>query len=324
MHEQFQSVNPFREPSWRFQRVLDLVERDRPGRCTSRDDEYVKAYRRFAGKFRGARSEENRISLFPDHPGLFIANLIHHQPDKEWRWLLQARILSGEGDKKIASRMSTLPSAVDWYEKIFFNVRDRLEAEDYIAKHAIGKLEDRGPSAREGRQTDFQEQMSYKLFGYYGGPYLLDIMFSGFLKVPRPDRPERVDQWMDGTMQTLVRRKALSAARHLDINKFNVMQLLEIQLRIIEAAKDSGGSATEYERNIQAVMDDIPWELSEARSKRLERAADMGDFAETAVEPRADELLQMSMGQVPRKLLKDRKLRIVPAGTAAAKKESPK
>lgn len=260
------------------------------------------------------------MALFPKYPGLFAAHLFHHQPDKEWRWLLQARILSGENDEQVARRMSTLPSAVKWYERIFFNVRDRLDASDYITKQVIGKMEERSTSAREGRLTDFHEQMSYKLFGYFGGPIILDIIFSGFTRVPMPDRADRTDQWMDSTMQSLVRRKATSAARHLEINKYNIMPLLDLNMRIIEAAKDSGGSVTEYERNIQTVMDTIPWELSEARVKRMERTGEQVPFETTAIEPRADELLQLAVGKVPRKLLQDRKLRILPADPNKKKK----
>lgn len=324
MHNQFQQVNPFREPSWRFQRVLDLVERDTPGRCTQRDDPEVKAYRRFAGKFRSAQSEESRMALFPKYPGLFLANLFHHQPDAEWRWLLQAHILTGSNNEKIARKLATLPSAVDWYEKIFFHVRDRLEADHYIVKQVIGKFEDRTASAREGKLTAFQEQMSYKLFGYYGGPLLLDVIFGGFLKVPKPDRPERVDQWLDACMQTLLRRKSVHATRHLEINKFNVMQLLEIHVRIVEAAKETGGSATEYERNVQAVLDDIPWELAALRAKRQKAEATSVETVPTAIEPRAAETMQLAVGQVPRKLLRDWKLRILPADESLKEEEKEK
>lgn len=312
MHNQFQLVNPFREPSWRFQRVLDLVERDQPGRCTQRDDTYVKQYRRFAGKFRSARSEEARMALFPEYPGLFLAHLFHHQPDKEWRWLLQARILTGENDEKISQRMATLPSAVDWYEKVFFNIRDRLEATDYITKQIIGKTEDRAPLARKGQLTDFQEQISYKLFGYFGGPLILDIMFSGFTKMPMPERQDQTDAWLDATVQTLVRRKATHAARHLEIHEFNIMQLLELQLRIVEASEEAGGSATDFERNVAEVLNNVPWELAEVRAKARAAAVDNKDYIPTAVEPRVEELMQLAIGQVPRKLLRDRKLQILP------------
>jgi hypothetical protein len=323
MHDQFQHVNPLREPSWRFQRVLDIVERDTPGRCTKQDDEAVREYRRFVVKLRRQQSGEGQMTIFPKFPGLFLAHLLHHQADKEWRWLIQARILSGEDNEAIASRMSMLPSAVDWYEKIFFNVRDRLDATDYIVKQVIGKPEERKATAREGAISDFQEQISYKLFGYYGGPLVLDIMFGGFAKMPMPERPERTAEWLDTTWSTLLRRKSASAVRHLEINKFNIMQLMEMQLRLIEVAKDSGGSDTEFERNVQGLLNEIPWELSEVRAKRQAEEMDQDLFVPTAIEPRSDELMQIAMGRVPRQLLTDRKLQILPAGSQATSGKKP-
>jgi hypothetical protein len=312
MHPQFQLVNPFREPAWRFQRVLDLVERERPGRCTQQDDEYVRAYRRFAGKFRRVPPGEGQMTLFPRYPGMFLAHLFHHQPDKEWRWILQAHILTGETDQEIASRLAIVPSAVDWYEKIFFNVRDRLHARDYIVKQVIGKPEDRRASARDGALTEFQEQISYKLFGYFGGPHVLDLVYSGFLDVPSPDRVDRAGEWLDEAWRALIRRKSGSAARHLEVNKYNIMPLMELHLRIIEVAKDSGGSLTEYERNVSALLDGVPWELAERRHKQQVESVEDADYIDVAIEPRAEELMQMALGRVPQKMIKDRRLKIVP------------
>jgi hypothetical protein len=310
-HNQFQLVNPFREPSWRHQRILELIERDPPGRVSSRDDEWVREYRRFMGKIRRAEDAESQMALFPKYPGQFLAYLFHHQPDKEWRWLLQARILTGTDFESVARRMMTIPSAVFWYEKMFFNVEDRLEADDYIVKMVIGKPEDRILSSRDGVISDMQEQINYKLFGYFGGTLLLDVMFSGFLKRrPKPERVDQVDDWQNQSWTTMIGRKALSAARHFQVNKYNVMQLFELQARIIEAAKSAGGSITEFERNVAAVLNEIPWELNEARKQRLGES--QKTFNVTAVEPRASEMMELAQGRSPRKLLRDKKLRILP------------
>lgn len=318
MHVQFQEVNPFREPSWRFQRVLDLLERDRPGRPGRRDDKYIREYYRFASRFR-RETNNGKMALFPEFPGIFLANLFHHQPDAEWRWLLQAHILSRASDEQIARKLATLPSAVDWYERIFFNVRDRLDSPHYIFKQVIGRLDEHAVNTSDRRLTTVHEQISYKFFGYVGGPLLLDIIFGGAVHLPPPSKADQVADWLDSAAQMLIRRKAVAAAQHLEVNKYNIMELLEVHTRIVEASRQSAGSINEYEQNVQAVLEEIPWELSTRAAARAERTAKQDstdDYVPTHVEPRSDELLQLAAGKVPRKLLDDRRLKLMPVAAA--------
>jgi hypothetical protein len=52
---------------------------------------------------------------------------------------IQALILAGQDDKMIAERCGAAPEIVDWYERTFFNVRDRLAAaRDWVVYTAIG------------------------------------------------------------------------------------------------------------------------------------------------------------------------------------------
>lgn len=309
MHQQFQSVNPFREPSWRFQRVLDLVERERPGRCTQRDDDYIKEYRRFVGKLRRNQDPEDQMSIFPKFPGLFLAHLWYHHPDKENNWMLQSWILTGESNEYIGQQMCLIPSAVEWYERIFFNVRDRLLAPYYIVKRVIGRLDDRGSLPRDGKMSEFQSQMSYKLFGYFGGPFMLQAIFAGYVKTTQPNDPDALDDWIDDTFRRGLRTKSVTAIRHLEVDKWNVMQLFELHARLIEATNAESGASTNYERNVKAVLENLPFELAEARRKRTG-----SPFAISAVEPRVDEMIMLSKGKTPSKLERDKKLRILPPG----------
>lgn len=304
LQEQF---SPLRDPSWRQKRVLKLVEHQpRPiGPDKLRDDDFVRTYRKFLLRWRKG-SDRLRNKLFREDPGLFYAHRLKHHPDLDWRAILEARILARETDESIAVLLGTIPSMVDWYEKLFFNVRDRLHSRDYIVKTLMGKqLSYTG--TYDGEIDDQQRHFAYKLFGYFGGPLVLDVIIAGFQIGPFPTKQDKVQDWLDNAYQAAVRQRASVAIHTFNFNKFTMMQLLELHMRIIEVTKQSelaGGAYTDYHKNIEALLDQIEMKVgSEAETGRPQ---ELLDYEETAVEPRADEMMQLAEGHVPQKLLERR------------------
>src|ERR1700677_3869694 len=129
--------NPSLRPEWRFNRVLEMVDRPtaNPGRSTTRDDIYVKSLRRFILRYRYSDDPQARNVLWHENPGLYWAfelyelkvdNLDHKAA------LIEARILAGQSDEDIAQELGTMPEVPEWYEALFFNVRDRLGNLDWI------------------------------------------------------------------------------------------------------------------------------------------------------------------------------------------------
>jgi hypothetical protein len=303
MHIQFQQFNPFRDPQWRYERCLKLVEhRPRPLNASPRrDDEYVRRYRKFLLRFLRDESEEARAALFPLDPALFYAHLIHHHPDREWRSIAQARLLSGATDDEIAQLSGTLPETINLYEQLFFNVRDRLDNKDWIVKTILGTVTQRS-SNRYDTMTDHQRDSLYKLFGYFGGPVILDVIISGFASKDLPTSPKHVSGWFDRTMKTLIKRRATIEAHRFEVDKFKVMELMHIHLSIITSEKESGsGPATDYDKCISEMLTQTPWGVAKKGFRQLNQ--DQQKFALSPVEPRADEQMQLAFGKVPATLI---------------------
>jgi len=130
-HSQFHRYSPYRPAAWRQERVLDLAEHlpepKKPHR--RRDDKYVREYYRFLLKYMAQTTEEGRANLFEKNPALFYAHSLHFHPDREWRSIAQGFLLTGDPLPNCADAVATLPETLDWYEKLFFNVRDRLHSE---------------------------------------------------------------------------------------------------------------------------------------------------------------------------------------------------
>lgn len=306
MHPQFQQFNPFRDPQWRYERCLKLVEHQpRPLPASPKqDDEFVRRYRKFLLRFLRTEDEDTRAALFPQDPEVFYAHLIHHHPDREWRSITQARLLTGDEPETIASYAGTLPEAINLYEKLFFNVQDRLLNKDWIVKTVLGTASQRA-SNRYDTMTDHQRDMLYKLFGYFGGPIILDTVISGFASRDIPTDPRHVTGWFDRTMKNLIKRKASLEAHRFEVDKFKVIELMHIHLSIMSSEKASGGSDTDYAKAIEAMLQQTPWGLAKKGYNALSDV--QKPYALSPVEPRADEQMQLAWGQVPATLLEREK-----------------
>ena len=84
--------------------------------------------------------------------------------------------------------MLLAPEVVEWYEALFFCVRDRLECSDWVDK-IIRDMS--GPELLYGIEelNEQQRHTVYRLFGYFGGSHIL-AQTIGALSPRRPRTPE--------------------------------------------------------------------------------------------------------------------------------------
>jgi len=300
--------NPFRSPCWRFDRVLTLVSHRPSPLPASRlyDDRYIRAYRDFLLRAEQAPGRDEQWALGARNPGMFYAHLLHHHPDQEYRNLLQARILSGLSSEEIAIRyLGTIPDAVHWYERLFFDVRDRLTCVDYIIKVIIGRWEDRQAN-RNGVLSAYQSDMMLKLFGYWGGPVILDFVVSAGTGLLKPKTADECGQWFDQLWERLVRTKSATAMYAHPFDRTTINSLFDAHYRLLDMAKQaetSGVAAQEYHKNVEMCLQSLTWNFGQRASdtkNALQRKYDT-----TAVEPRAAEMLELAAGVEPKQLTVD-------------------
>lgn len=325
LNSEYQKFNAFRRPDWRFERVLEIVDRvPSPGRCTRRDDEYVRLARSFVMRWRSKETRAEREPLYWENPGLFYAYEIFEaaEDEPEPALFIEARLLAKQTPEAIAEAVSTSPDAVEWYERLFFNVSDRLANRDWVTKHVLmpavtGKSG--GPNGIDEPKAPAITRRfldgSLKMFAYFGGEHMVDVMLSGFQHGKPLRSPDDLHEWLDGQWRTTIRRRSAQAALQFDVNKYNVMQLFELhnQIRAIEQSsdgKDQQRNATE--RHIKAMMDNIPWVSGDAGRAVADdsRAAGLDDGA---AEMRDDELILAGAGAPNREALEEvRNLKMPP------------
>lgn len=276
--------------------MLELVDHEPiPARAKKSDDEFVKKARPFVLKWLNSDPEDRR-SLYNSNKGLYWALSMFERDtsDRSILNILEARLLTGEADKPIADEVATYPEAVAWYERLFFNVRDRLRARDWILRKAIMPAVD---NSWEGNDVE----LSLKYFGYFGGKILLDFILTGANQGFRPkNHIEAVDYTDEHFMSNIKRRSAMNVGI-FDVNRYTVMDLFQTHARIIELQKSidlEEDARNQIERNIKTLMDEMPFAVGR-KGQTLSEASSLGEVDKLAAEARDEEIQLLAAGSSP-------------------------
>ena len=162
----------FRSPFWRVLRALYLLDTGRAANPAI-DDEWVQVAKDLL-----AAVESNDLNHLPpavrDAYGVWTA-------DEMPRWLLEAQLLTPRTFEEIAACSSLSEPTVHAFHQLFFDVRSRFQASDWILFRAV----------RSNPLNDFagpQPAGLWKFFAFVGGPEVLDVVVAVTLNRPLPDR----------------------------------------------------------------------------------------------------------------------------------------
>ena len=252
----YQKYNPCRSPAWRDDRAFGLLEIwPRPGRPSRfLDDQYVHKYFNFLLKHQQAATEKARRALVAGHNPIGVAHHFRFNASLGEQALLEARILSRESDITISKRINLFPNAVAWYERLFFNVRDRLDAHDWVVK----TIRDTAGRRRLGGDASLSERKSgqfYKFIGYFGGPIALDYAI-GALSERHPQTIEEVDSWLNDEFHSCIRKLAVLVASE-DATS-DVLDLFRARMKLATVKTKGSDSAPSIQKNAECFLANLP------------------------------------------------------------------
>jgi DnaJ-domain-containing protein 1 len=234
--------------------------RHRPQPLTTcwEDDHNTRVYRIvLLGLAAAGENAELRDAVYYQYPAVCQAHVLHYSADVESRQILEARLLTRETFAEIAARLATQPATVEYYERIFFSVRDRFEQRDWIRKVI------RGPAIADGiesaRSSSALRGYVLRFFAYHGGALALDAMINGMATTTVPQQPKDLEGWFSDVFGQVVRTTAAAAASTLDMNQKNMMQTVKLALRARAASAKKGkasssGPSEETLENILAIV----------------------------------------------------------------------
>lgn len=247
----------------------------------------------------------DRHMLMEREPGIYHAYLVRRPAETQegsiQRWSLEARLLTNESDDDIADKIGCTPTIIEWYERLFFNVREKLRARDYIMTTVIG------PAVHTG-MTDRDYDILWKVFGYIYGPIVLDAFMTTSTSIGSlVETGEEVNDRFDVDISATIRRKAMICARTYVLNGFTQEGMMNIysRFRELEQAKDSGGQAKDtFMNTIQVVINKMPWSNGDGIMRPdlpdVSRPLDqklLCDYDTGRAELRTDELLAVAAGR---------------------------
>ena len=258
--QDYQKTNPCRTAAWRHDRVVKLLEAQPRPHQPSRlhDDSSIHEYYRFLLRCQRAASEEVRRALFADYKPIWLANAFYMKADCEGHALLEARILSRESDARIAERTGFLADAVAWYEMLFFNVRDRLDAHDWVVK----TIRDTAGRRRPGSDALLSEReigQFYRLLGYFGRPLILDHAI-GALSGRPPRQRNEVDDWFNDELYSCIRQLAVLSVTEVDVS--NTIHLFRVHQKLSRGRTTSSGPASSIKKNLKHFWANLPWAIA--------------------------------------------------------------
>jgi hypothetical protein len=290
--------NPLRRPQWRLDRALQLIgHRPRPLRPRRCDDHYVRIYYRILLDLAAARgNEERQDEIIRTYPDAYHAHLLHYSAAAEVRQILEARLLTKEPLAVIAKRLATTPEAIQYYEKIFFNVRDRLAATDWISGIVRGSY---NPESRGNSAGTDERGYLLRLVAYYGGVLALDAMISGLSTVQPPQREKDVSAWLETGLRQSVLSQATAAASVLMPGQPNVMQLMTLALKIRSETNKDPEALSDLEERVEKFFTSIKFTIKDGSPVTPEFQQRL---AESPLEPRANEAIALANGRIPESL----------------------
>lgn len=312
----YRLIDPYRAPDWRFNRVIEMCDRvPMPGRCTPRDDEYVRRARRFLLDYRNF-DDYRRLELEAADEDLYAAFAIYRSKgagDKGLAFVLEARLLTGEPLESIAEHYPFGPRTVDYYEALFFNVRDRLTMRDWVTTQILipALKRDKGTTNAPATVGAWQPQDiavidshldgSLKFFAFFAGPHVLERMVTGFEHTSRALSPdEAANGWDEKHFKQGLKRRAAQSANHFEVNKFNVVDVFMVVNQIIateKAADAAEDQKTKYEVHVKGLLDGLPWTVGTREADNVPRR--VAAYDDSTSELRDDELLMVSAGEEP-------------------------
>ena len=171
--------NPHRPPDWRWQ-LAKYLQENKLKLQRSQSDNYICWAKKFAIEIDNAADEWAQFLIAERSPAIYNAWALYKSSQlKNARWELEARILARESRAEITRKMGLNSAIVDHYLSIFFDVESRLSHPTYVTHAVIGDAAKRGISERE-------PDVLWKMFGYWRGADLLDLLICRFTPAMKP------------------------------------------------------------------------------------------------------------------------------------------
>lgn len=232
--------------------------------------------RRGSGQIPGRRNP-----IAPGYQNIHQAFELRETGEPQMCAAVEAMLLTDMKFDAIASQVGVEPACVAWYAAAFFDVRERLSASHFIVHQVIEEYRE--------RSEDNWCHYGWKLVAYLGGRTALEETM-GTAKVT--NLQELIPLLRRETL-LILQAKACRLASELSADGATALTNL---LQVFEAKGQNFGEPVlnDYEENIKAMMEEIPWRIGAPKEEEAKTALTM--FEGCAPELRAYEMMLVAHG----------------------------
>lgn len=297
--------DPFRSPAWRHHRALSIIETESK-RCSSQDDDVTRAYKQFLVA-RIQAGESNSVAqgqVYRKFEALATAYELYasRTTRSHVALVLESRLLAGYDDREIASSSGTIPDAINAYEQLFFNVRDRLSCQDWVMTAVLAPAIVDVPISFT--KTPFDPgafaapfyDATLKYFSYFYGRHMCEFMIHGARRDLRLNSQEEILNFVETDYRHKLFRRGLMAIQTMPIGLYNATDVLNAftQVMALRAqADDEEKEKSKLHQNISAFLTSSPW--SSGKPKNTSGVVDA--YHDQAAELRVSEQLRLGSGE---------------------------
>ncbi|QDV25325.1 hypothetical protein [Aureliella helgolandensis] len=287
-----------RRPTWRYDRAITLY--DAGGRYSPMlDGPMTTAFLRM----HGIRNRLLRAGVSPvDFPIKCPLHLRHMIAAEEfflhadsWRKAcLEARILAGQESDQISEACCLSVQAVHWYERLFFQVADRLQAPDWIIGSVIG------PIAQAGIDEVSQEH-ALRFLGYIGGEHIVEQLVRGGSSHQIPTSASEVYSFLDSRIQVALRVQTYLGISAMKPSRFDTNPLLSSYAKQQDLDLRATGES-EQASWIRSYIESVAKNTQVPRGSEIDKLpsdSHLRSYSVGCVELRADEQNRYSKGGLP-------------------------
>lgn len=286
MLHQLRQDSPLRPVDWRWKKVL--AYRDAHRRIPrSKYDRLTYDLFTFASRLDACTDDFECLELSEEYPEFMDAYELYKGGNAlPVKYELEARLLTREDYKDIARKTAISESIISTYEKVFFNVKDRLVNRSWVVNVVVGQALQHG-------MNDGDYNILWKIYAYLAGPVMLDMITVkvGLKEQIAEDFNQAVDLIRDSIDVQAVLRSA-TALTIMPINGFTAAAIVNIEQTYRQMAKESAGasSAQSFLNAVDKIMTSLPWAVGTGTVEHPVLSC-MTEVDSQAAELRASEML---------------------------------
>lgn len=170
--------DPFRTTAWRWEHAQQLLKRPCAERCESGDPWVNRALRHLSADTSTPYASRSPLPQFD--PSIRQAHEVYDDNvNVKGPWFLEALLMTGEPLPLVAERCGLPIATVEAYGELFFDVRSRLHATDWLLIHAVR-------SAPFNNFAGADAGCLWRYFAWAGGIDILDAIMAATGDAPWP------------------------------------------------------------------------------------------------------------------------------------------